>query len=114
MRGQALWVQGRWAEAERDLEAALRIAREIGNPVQLWKTLAAMARLREDQDRLPEAVALDREALSIIEGIVDGLSEHELRTTLLASPQVSALQADLARLSPGEELSRDPNASVNG
>jgi class 3 adenylate cyclase/DNA-binding SARP family transcriptional activator len=108
LRGQALRVRGRRDEAERDLAVAVRIAREIGNPVQLWKTLAAIARLREDQDRLPEAVALDREALSVIEGVADGLSDPDLRATLLASPQVSALQADLARLSPGEERSRDP------
>jgi class 3 adenylate cyclase/tetratricopeptide (TPR) repeat protein len=95
-RGEALLAQGRLDEAEADLETALRVAREVGNPAQLWKTLAALARLRQAQGRPDDAVAAHQEALVTIEGMAASLSDPALRDTLLASPQVAALRAAAA------------------
>jgi hypothetical protein len=75
------------------LEAALRVGREVGNPAQLWKTLAALARLGQAQGRLENAAASYQEALAVIEAVAAGLSDANLRDTLLASPQVAALRA---------------------
>src|SRR5947209_11813958 len=45
LKGEALLEQGKLAEAETELVEALRVAREVRNPAQLWKTLTAQARL---------------------------------------------------------------------
>ncbi len=38
LQGQAFLAQGKLAEAEREISTALELAKEIGNPPQLWKT----------------------------------------------------------------------------
>jgi class 3 adenylate cyclase/tetratricopeptide (TPR) repeat protein len=98
LKGEIFTTQGKLDAAEAELAEAVRVAREVGNPAQLWKTLAALGRLRQAQ-RLPqEGGAAYREALSVVEGMAAGLSDPDLRDTLLASPQVSALREEAARL----------------
>jgi class 3 adenylate cyclase/tetratricopeptide (TPR) repeat protein len=92
LKGEAFLAQGRLAEAETELEEALRVAREVGNPAQLWKTLAAQARLRQAQARPEDAAIASQEVLAIVESVAAGLDDPALRDTFLASPQVSALR----------------------
>lgn len=81
LRGKVLAALGRDADAAADL--ALEFARGVGNPAQIWQTLAALDR--------------PAEALEVIEGVAEGLADPGLRDTLLASAQVAALRE---RVSP--------------
>ena len=45
LKGQTLLAQGQEEQAEAALTRALTIAREIGNPPQLWKTYQALGAL---------------------------------------------------------------------
>jgi DNA-binding SARP family transcriptional activator/tetratricopeptide (TPR) repeat protein len=90
--GEALLAQGRRSEAAGELEAALPMAREMGNPPLIVKSLVALGRLRAAQDRAGDAAAAYHQALSIIEGVVAGLTDAGLRRTLLASSQAAELR----------------------
>jgi tetratricopeptide (TPR) repeat protein len=87
--GQTLSAQGKPDEAERELRAALEVAREIGNPTQLWKTWAALGDVLTGDD----AQSAYRQATAVIEGVAAGLSDEVMRTTFLASQQVSDVRA---------------------
>ncbi len=93
LKGEAFLAQGKLDEAETELGEALSVARYVGNPFQLWKTLAALARLREAQGREDDAVAAYREALDVVERVAANLSDAALRETFLGSPQVTAIRA---------------------
>ena len=71
------------AQAEQELAAALEIAKEIGNPPQLWKTHAAIGALRLAQGRPDEARAAYRDALSVIDDVAAKLEDESLRETFL-------------------------------
>jgi class 3 adenylate cyclase/tetratricopeptide (TPR) repeat protein len=96
LRGQALMAQGNLADSEREIETALALAREVGNPPQLWKTQVALAKLREVQGRAPEAKAACAEALAVIEGVASGLDDARMRETFLRSPHVEAIRSAAA------------------
>jgi class 3 adenylate cyclase/tetratricopeptide (TPR) repeat protein len=92
LKGEAFLTQDKLAEADTELAEALHVAREVGNPAQLWKTLAALARLRQAQSRPEDAAHARQEAIAILEAMAAGLSDANLRATLLASPQLAALR----------------------
>jgi class 3 adenylate cyclase/tetratricopeptide (TPR) repeat protein len=92
LRGEGFTALGRHDEGAAELDEALRVAREVGNPAQLWKTLAAFGRLAAARSRDAESVAMHREALAILEGMAAGLTNPELRATLLASHEAEALR----------------------
>jgi tetratricopeptide (TPR) repeat protein len=96
IKGEAFLARGQCGEAENEMEEALRVAQEVGNPAQLWKSLAALARLRQAQFRPHDAVAACQEAMAVVEGVAAGLSDPGLRDTLLASPQVAILRETAA------------------
>jgi tetratricopeptide (TPR) repeat protein len=100
LKAEVRLTRGRLADAESEIEAALSVACEDGNPVQLWKTLAALGRVRQAQARDADAAAAFREAVAVVEGIAASLSDPGLRETLLASPQISSLRDALAALAP--------------
>src|SRR5438270_580381 len=80
-RGQVLMAQGRLDEAGQELSAALEVAIEVGNPPQLWKTHAAVGDLRRTQERTGDAGRSYGEALSVIEGVAESLTDEKLRKT---------------------------------
>jgi tetratricopeptide (TPR) repeat protein len=86
LRGQGLLAQGKPAEPE--LARALELAREVGNPPQLWKTHLAWGDLRTTQGRADDARAAYRAALSIVEGVAAALEDEDLRATFLTSSHV--------------------------
>ena len=92
LKGEALLARGNVADAETELEAALAVARQVGNPHQLWKTLTALARLRQIQDLAGDAAATHQEALATLERVAASLADPSLRATLLASPQAASLR----------------------
>lgn len=85
--GRAFAAEGDETGAIQELDAALAIAREIGNPPQLWRTLMARATVGDDG----EGFAI--EAVETIDGVVDSLGDHALATTLRGSPEREAAQA---------------------
>jgi len=93
LRGQALLAQRKPAEAETEIDIALGIAKEIGNPPQLWKTLVALGDLRKAQGRPQEALAAYREALTVIDSVAAGLTDESLRDSFLSSPHVEGIRA---------------------
>lgn len=96
LRGQVLTAQGKFADAEPEIETALAIAKEIGNPPQLWKTCVALGDLQNAQGRAQDAVASYREALTVIDSVAAALEDEKLRQTFLNSPHVQAIRASAA------------------
>jgi tetratricopeptide (TPR) repeat protein len=92
LRGQALLAQGKLAEAEQELAAALQIAKEIGNPPQLWKTYAALGDLRKAQGRPDDARHAYRDALAVIDDVAAALTDESLRETFLTSNHVQGIR----------------------
>src|SRR5581483_8854329 len=73
--GQALAADDKPDEAERELRAALDVAREIGNPTQLWKTLDALGDVLAAAGRNDEASDARREAIAVIDGVASSLQD---------------------------------------
>jgi tetratricopeptide (TPR) repeat protein len=92
LKGQALLLEGKPPEAEPEIEMALGIAREIGNPAQLWKTLVALGELRKAQGEPGAAQKAYREAYSVIEKVAEGLTDEALREKFLTSPHVQGIR----------------------
>ena len=92
LRGQAFLAQSKLKEAEEELTTALCLAKEIGNPPQLWQTYVATGDLRQAQDRPNEAHRAYRDALSIIEDVAAGLNDESLKDTFLNSSHVQAIR----------------------
>jgi tetratricopeptide (TPR) repeat protein len=92
LRGQTLLALGQTAEGERDIEVALAIAKDIGNPPQLWKTYVALGDLRKAQGRAEDAKAAFGEALAVIEAVAGDIADEALRETFLSSPHVEAIR----------------------
>jgi tetratricopeptide (TPR) repeat protein len=99
LRGQALLAQGRLSEAEDEIEQALAVARPLGNPPQLWKTLASRGNLRRAQDRPDEARLAYHEALGVIDRVASGLTNDQLRVTFLSASPIQTIRASAA---PGQ------------
>ena len=92
LRGQAFLAQGRPAEAEQEIMGALEVARQLGNPPQLWKTLVALGDVHVAQGRPAEAQRAYREALSVIDGVAATLTDASLRQTFLTSAHVQHIR----------------------
>jgi tetratricopeptide (TPR) repeat protein len=92
LRGQALLAQGKPAEAEPQIGRALEVARQIGNPPQLWKTYVALGELRQVQGRAQDAREAYRCALAIIDRVAAALTDASLRETFLTSAHVQHIR----------------------
>jgi class 3 adenylate cyclase/tetratricopeptide (TPR) repeat protein len=92
LRGQALMALGELAAAETDLNAALAMAREVGNPPQLWRTLAALGDLRQARGKPAQARQAYREAIEVVEHVAARLIDGELRQTFLDSSETKRIR----------------------
>jgi len=93
LRGTALAEQRRFDEAVVALTQALELAREVGNPFQIWRTLAAYSDARRAQGLDDGAAALANEALVVVEAVATSLGDARLADTLRMSPLVVALRS---------------------
>jgi tetratricopeptide (TPR) repeat protein len=92
LRAQAFLVQGRLADAERELDIALQIAQQVGNPAQLWRTFVARGDLRRAQGRVQDAFDAYDSARAIIDRVAAGLTDASLRETFLTSAHVQHIR----------------------
>jgi tetratricopeptide (TPR) repeat protein len=91
--GRVHAARGNTDDAERELSAALDVARDVSNPTQLWKTYEAIADLCAASGRAAEASAAWSKAASVIDGVASALRDASLRSTFLGSPDVSRILA---------------------
>ncbi|MDP9325627.1 MAG: hypothetical protein M3O87_03720, partial [Candidatus Dormibacteraeota bacterium] len=84
--------QGLPNDAARELETALAVARQIGNPAQLWKTLRVQSDVAEALGKGAEAKQASAQAMSLILDVAKRLVDEEVRETFLQSAYVSTLR----------------------
>jgi tetratricopeptide (TPR) repeat protein len=92
LRGQVFLARGAVVVAEAELDRAIDTARQIGNPPQLWKTLATIGELRQAQGQLAASRQAYHEATSIIDSVAAGLHDKSLRDTFLSSAHVQHIR----------------------
>jgi tetratricopeptide (TPR) repeat protein/transcriptional regulator with XRE-family HTH domain len=107
LRADALLRMGALPQAHAELVIALSLAREIGNPPQIWKTHVTIAQLRRAQGRPDDATAAYREALAVIDSVAAGLADTALRRTFLTSPHVQSVRESI------EQTSEIPSDSIH-
>jgi tetratricopeptide (TPR) repeat protein len=97
LSGEIACRRRRWDDAEQALRQALAVAEQIGNPPQLWLTLAALARLELERGRPDAARRAATAAQEVIDGVLAALDDPALRASLSGLPvvrQVRDLAAD--------------------
>jgi tetratricopeptide (TPR) repeat protein len=92
LRAQVLLARDQLGEAHEGIARALIVARELGNPTQLWKTLATLGDLLTRRGRPSEAGEAYREALAVIDGVAAGLTDVTLRDTFVSSAKVQRIR----------------------
>jgi tetratricopeptide (TPR) repeat protein len=90
--GRALLAADRLDEAGNELAAAIEHAGRLGEQPVLWEALALSATVRDQQGSAGEAADLRRRARAIVDEIVAGLPEPDLRRRFLARDDVRALE----------------------
>jgi tetratricopeptide (TPR) repeat protein len=114
LRGQAFQAQRQLAKAEPELEFALGVARQVGNPPQLWKTLVALSELCRVKRHQSLARAYAMEAFNLINQVACRLVDENLHATLLGAAEVQHIRelshAPRARLRAGSRTK--PNGTT--
>ena len=95
--GQAYCRQRRLPEAEAALQG-ITIAREIGNPPQLWQTYQALGEFFKQLGQRDQARSAYTSALRVIDEVANRLQDQELKHTLLVARPVEEIRASLTRL----------------
>ena len=81
LSGEVASAARRWGEAAQALGEARKIAEIIGNPTQLWRTHAALARLHAEQGQEDAARRAAADAVRVVDGVLSGLSDPNLRAS---------------------------------
>src|SRR5262249_44873730 len=81
LSGEVASATRQWQEAEHALGEARKIAGTISNPTQLWRTHAALARGPAEQGREDAARGVAGDAARVIDGVLGGLSDPNLRAS---------------------------------
>lgn len=97
VRGQIFLARAQFAAADQELVTATHIAREVGNPAQTWRSLAALGHLRLAQGRFAEACEAFEEGLHQIECVAADLTEEHVRETFVQSGEVKTMRAASAK-----------------
>jgi tetratricopeptide (TPR) repeat protein len=98
LKGQALAALGRQPEAAEALRQAFVVAREIGNPPQLWQTYRALGQLHEDLGDTQAARSSYARASQVIDEVAGRLRNPEIQRTFLSAHAAQEIRASLARL----------------
>jgi tetratricopeptide (TPR) repeat protein len=91
LRGRILSARSEVETAETELNRAISLAAQIGNPTQLWKTRQALGELILKQGKSDEARAEFQAALQIVRGIAEGLTDAALKEGYLKSEPIKIL-----------------------
>jgi class 3 adenylate cyclase/tetratricopeptide (TPR) repeat protein len=92
LAGEIAVLQRDWQTAEQALGSALAVARSVGHPPQLWKTHAALGRLHDERRDAEAATHAYRAARDVIDGVVAGLRDPELRAGLARDPRIARIR----------------------
>jgi tetratricopeptide (TPR) repeat protein len=92
LRAEVFMARGELAVAAAELERALELARRIGNPPQLWRTLVAVAAVRQSEKQNAAAGDAYREALAVVEAVASNLQDERLRATFLTSSHIEHIR----------------------
>jgi len=107
LQGQAYWAQRKLVEAEAVLQKALTLAKEVGNPPQLWKTYQALGELYEKQGVIEQAHSAYASALAIIEKVASRLHDQELKQTFLTEKPAQEIRNKVASSQPSVAASEN-------
>jgi tetratricopeptide (TPR) repeat protein len=88
LKGEIALLNKQWDGAEDALRQALKIAKAIGNPTQLWKTYLTIGRLHTKAKRQDMAEQAYGAAREIINKIIASLQDQKLRTSLKGYPSI--------------------------
>lgn len=91
LRGQILSTKGRLEDAETELRRALTLAKQLGNPTQLWLTHQDLGSLLLEQSNDGDARAEFRAASNVVQSIAKGLTDTALKKGFLESKPVQEL-----------------------
>jgi tetratricopeptide (TPR) repeat protein len=93
LAGEVASSARKWDDAERALGEARTIAEGIGNPTQLWRTYAALARFQAARGDKDAARLAAGAGARVVDGVLAGLEEPALRASLEALAPVRELRA---------------------
>jgi class 3 adenylate cyclase len=88
LQGNIYAAQGKFDEAEAELQQTLKLARKVGNPTQIWKTHQALSNLYHKQSKRDQASTECLNALKIVQGIAEKLTDPELKEGFLESETI--------------------------
>ena len=96
LAGEVACAARHWSDAARALNEARVIAETIGNPTQLWRTYAALARLRAEQGDKEAARRAAVAGQEVVDNVLAGLRDAGLRASLDGLALVRELRARAA------------------
>lgn len=88
LKGDIAFARRQWEEAGHWLRQALALARDVGNPPQLWKAHLALRRLHTETGRQQQVQQSYQTACQVIDRVKTNLQNPELRTRLKRSPLI--------------------------
>lgn len=88
LQGNIYAAQGKLDEAQSELQQALKLAEQLGNPSQLWKTCQALGNLFFKQGNTDQASTEYLNALKIVQSIAEELTDPELKEGFLQSEPI--------------------------
>jgi len=77
------------------LQKALALAKEIGNPLQLWESYQTLGEVYGKQGTTERACTASTDALEVIDGVASRLQDQELERTFLAAQPVREIRKRL-------------------
>ena len=78
LQGNIYAAQSKLDEAQAELQHALKLAEQLGNPTQLWKTSQALGNLLFKQGKADQASAEYLKILQVLQRIAEKLADPEL------------------------------------
>jgi tetratricopeptide (TPR) repeat protein len=100
LQGEVLMGQGRYADAARIVQAAVRLAEQIRTPREVWLGQAALGKALLRLNREQEAEAYLLQATQTIEAIATNVRTLSLRHSFLSAAPVLDIYAALGHRPP--------------